>query len=305
MSLEERISELENEISEYRVQLNKAISENDRDREERFAGLINHARENLLEIQQEKKLLLQQQLAQQQTQIQQPPEPWIVLFSILPQWKSSMTPEQTISAARFLTEPTYDQLYQKCQELFGVDDQELFTQYQIFGVYDGKEYQLTSQNYVFQRGVHVKLIPRYYTYEFHIITLRISYSRSEVIKFCKNHSIAGSVTRDNTNSLHVSLHHPDLTYLLDFINTHLKPWLSGYSGYIDEENMFHYMNYGTLNPVVQSHKGTAKRDDGVDSWQDEDAKSGSTYFNAPIQPKLNSKVGSQSGSLASRMKGGK
>ena len=212
-------------------------------------------------------------------------EPLIVLFSILPQWKGGMIPEQTLYASEFPMKPTYDQLYQKCQEFFGVDDQELFTQYQIYGVYDGKEYQLTSQHYVFQRGVHVKLVPRYYTFEFHIVTLGISHSRSELIKFCKIHKIAGSVTRDNTNSLFVSLHHPRMDILHEFIMNTLSSWVRSNNGYIDDGNMVHHMNYGTLNPVVQTHTGTARRVDGQDSWEDEDAKSGSTYFNAPVPKK--------------------
>lgn len=214
-----------------------------------------------------------------------------------------MTPEQSLYAFEFPVKPTYDQLYQKCVEFFFEGDETFWSKYQIHGVYDGKEYKLTADNYVFQRGVSVKLIPRYYTSEFDIVTFRIAYSRNEVIKFCKTHGIAGSVTRDHTNSLHVSLHHPDQTYLANFITDNLKPWLSGYTGYIDEENKYEYMNYGTLHPVVQSHTGTAIRDDGIDSWKDEDAKSRSTYFNAPVPPKSNSKVAS--GSLSSRLKGSK
>lgn len=54
MSLEERITRLENEIAEYRVQLNKAINDGNDDDKKLFAGLINSARNNL-------QLLLQQQ----------------------------------------------------------------------------------------------------------------------------------------------------------------------------------------------------------------------------------------------------
>jgi hypothetical protein len=158
--------------------------------------------------------------------------------------------------------PTYNQLYQKCQDLFEIDANELFTQYQIYGVYDGNEYPLSSQNYVFQRGVHVKLVPRYYTFEFHIVTLGISQSRSELIRFCKIHTIAGSVTRDNTNSLLVSLRHPKMEILHEFITTTLSPWVTNHGGYIDVGEMSHQMNYGTLNPVIQSHKGTARREHG-------------------------------------------
>jgi hypothetical protein len=45
------------------------------------------------------------------------------------------------------------------------------------------------------------------------------------------------------------------------------------------------MNYGTLHPVVQSHSGSSRRNDGLESWEDEDAKSGSTYFNTPVPKK--------------------
>jgi hypothetical protein len=190
-----------------------------------------------------------------------------------------MTPEQTLYASEFVMKPTYDQLYQKCQELFHVDDQELFSQYQLFGVYQGSEYQLTNDNYVFPRDAGVKLVPRYYTDEFHIVTLGISHSRSELIKFCKIHSIAGSVTRDNTNSLFVSLHHPKMNILDGFIKDILSPWVRSHRGYIDEETIDHHMNYGTLHPVVQSHSGSSRRNDGLESWEDEDAKIGSTYFN--------------------------
>lgn len=50
-SLEERIAGLENQIENYTVHLNKAIDEGNQAREERFAGLIKIARENLLKLQ--------------------------------------------------------------------------------------------------------------------------------------------------------------------------------------------------------------------------------------------------------------
>lgn len=210
-----------------------------------------------------------------------------------------MTPEQTCYGVEFPTKPTYDQLRLKCLELFGLDEVDLFSRYKMFGVYNGLQYELSETHFAILRGVQVKLVPRYYTYEFNIITFKISYSRKQVITFCKAHSVAGSVTRDSTISLRISLHHPELTYLDEIIDTNLKPWLSGYDGKIDEEYKSHFINYGTLNPVVQTHTGTAKRNDGVDSWEDEDAKSGSTYFNAPIPSKKDSKGGQ--GSMFNRM----
>lgn len=65
-TLEEEIAALKNEINDYRVQLNIAIAERNDVREERYAGLITSARNNLLELQKQQReerqlLLLQQQ----------------------------------------------------------------------------------------------------------------------------------------------------------------------------------------------------------------------------------------------------
>ena len=69
MTLEERITELEDEIRGYKIQLNQAIAAVDRPREERYAGLIKSARDNLqLLLEREDRQLLAQQQQQQQQQ---------------------------------------------------------------------------------------------------------------------------------------------------------------------------------------------------------------------------------------------
>ena len=216
-------------------------------------------------------------------------EPWLVMFSILPQWKDILTPDLEYFASEFPTKPSYDQLYSKCQEIFELNAVDIFTSYCMHGVLNEKEFLITAKNFVIVRGVEVRLIPRYHTYEFHIVTLSIRNSRKEVIKYCKQYCIAGSVTRDNPTSLLVSLHHPDREYLNNFIQTNLKSWLNGYRGYIDQERMIHKICHGTLKNIIRSHTGTARRNDGIDSWHDEEGKSGSTYFNAPLKSKVKEK----------------
>ena len=56
--------------------------------------------------------------------------------------------------------------------------------------------------------------------------------------------------------------------------------------------------YGMLECAVVTKAGTARRNDKIPSWEDEDAKSGSTHFNSPTPS-----VGSSS-SLAARISGG-
>ena len=235
--------------------------------------------------------------------------PWIVIFKCLPPWVDGIVPEPKNFGAEFQNKPSYEDLRRKCVELFEEEEEEeegaFWSHYEMRGVINGEDFLLQQgEKLVFNRGVHVKLVPRYYTEEFHIVTFKMAYSRKEVIKLCKEYRIAGSVTRDNTNSLRVRLHHPSCDMLKSFVDEQLKPWLSDYDGFIDEDNSQHSMEYGSLKNSVVAHRGTATRNDGVESWCDDDAKSDSTYFNAPEPAKKVSKP-SKGHSLASRLSSSK
>ena len=212
----------------------------------------------------------------------------VVVFKLLSHWKEDYSADVVQVAKKFSSEPTYDNIYISCLELFQLTEQDLFSAYVLRGVKDGQHFDLTSQNFAFGDGCHVEIVPRYHQATFHIVSLAIEYSRLAIQKKCKELNIAGDVTRDNVNSLKVRLCHPDLGILSSAIDDLDK--LSS-SPCVDRENMKMSFGYGTLSPSVLAHKGTAKRSDGVRSWVDDDVCSGSTYFNAPVpatKPKASS-----------------
>ena len=223
-----------------------------------------------------------------------------MIFKCLPPWVDGLVPEPKNFGVEFLNKPSFEDLRLKCIDLFEDEEEgDLLSRYEMRGVINGEDF-LLQEKLVINRGVHIKLVPRYYTEEFNIVTFGIAYSRKEIISLCKKFCVAGSVTRDNTNSLRVRLHHPSCDLLMSFINDRLKPLLGDYKGYIDEEHRQHIMEYGSLKNSVVAHRGTATRKDGVESWCDDDAKSDSTYFNAPVQEKKKELKPSK-GSLASRL----
>ena len=95
----------------------------------------------------------------------------------------------------------------------------------------------------------------------------------------------------------MKLCHTDQAKLGDAIDA-LDEMSKKYCGCVDRDNIDEGFGYGTLTASVISHRGTAKRNDGVRSWEDEDAKSGSTYFNAPAPVKSSAR-----GSMAGRLSG--
>ena len=147
----------------------------------------------------------------------------------------------------------------------------------------GRQYSLCSASFVLQEGTTVILMPRFYSVTFNICTWAIEYSRNEVVQLCKSAGVSGSVTRNFVNSIEVTLQHPNkevVTQLYD----RLSDIVTKKRGFIDHENTTDTWEYGTLTPRISNHRGTARRNDGVRSWEDDDAGSGSTYFNAPIAP---------------------
>lgn len=134
-------------------------------------------------------------------------------------------------------------------------------------------------------GVRIDIYPRYYTTEVAIGTWAISRSREEAQKLCKEHTISGSVTRTSVNSITLSLSHPSKEYLENFVTEVLKPVVENLHGLIKEDPDYATYKFGSLVPKVVAHRGTARRDDGVESWDDEDAMSGSTDFNFPATRK--------------------
>ena len=173
---------------------------------------------------------------------------------------------------------TYKALLDTAETMFGI---EIFPSFTLRGVTDrGSEYELSEDDFVFERGVEVHIVPRYFTREFHISTWAMEFSRAEVQRLCKEREISGSVTRDNINSILVTLSHPD-QHLVTAVYEELTKIVVQKDGFIDQDNTIDRWDWGTLDPIVRKHRGTAKRGDGVRSWEDEDAKSGSTYFNVP------------------------
>lgn len=160
--------------------------------------------------------------------------------------------------------------------------------YKMKAVTARSKYDLSESNCVVSHDVEVHILPRFFELEFHISTWATEYSRWEIQKICKKQAVAGSVTRDNINSILVTISHPEKEHA-NVVYGELKEFAACKNGFVDDDQTVSRWCYGTLDPVVNVHKGTARRCDSSKSWEDEDAKSGSTYFNAPNSLRKSSK----------------
>jgi hypothetical protein len=175
--------------------------------------------------------------------------------------------------------PTYAELLSAINSIYHIS--EVFPLYELRGVSrHGHDFTLVPDGLVLSDGMAINIVPRYATIKFHIVTWSVEYNRHQCRKLMKEGNVAGSVTRDNTDSICVVMEHPRLEEL-ERIYARVNEVVSTDSrGYCHEaEQTF---GWGSLESVVKTHRGTAKRDDGVPSWEDDDAKSASTYFNTPL-----------------------
>ncbi len=204
----------------------------------------------------------------------------LVVFKLRTAWFGHIT--DASKAKKFHGTLTYKALRDAAENMFNID---IFPSFALRGVTDrGSEYELSEDEFVFERGVEVHILPRYFTREFHISTWAMEFSRAEVQRLCKEREVSGSVTRDNINSILVTLSHPD-QHLVIAVYEELTKIVVRKDGFIDQDNTIDRWDWGTLDPTVRKHRGTAKRGDGVRSWEDDDAKSGSTYFNVTNPPR--------------------
>jgi hypothetical protein len=77
-----------------------------------------------------------------------------------------------------------------------------------------------------------------------------------VQKICKERAVAGSVMRDNVNSILVTISHPEREHA-DVVYEELKEFADCKYGFIDDDQIIACWCYGTLDLVVKVHKGTA------------------------------------------------
>lgn len=205
----------------------------------------------------------------------------LVVFVLHEPWSGVV--ENLCKSKLFTERPNYSTIVEAVGELFVI---ELYC-YTLKGVTTRSKYDLSESNCVISQDVEVHIIPRFYQLEFHISSWATDYSRWEVQKICKKRAVAGSVLRDNVNSILVTISHPEKEHA-DVVYEELKEFADRKNGFIDDDQTIARWCHGTLDPVVKVHKGTAKRCDSFKSWEDEDAKSGSTYFNAPNPLRMNS-----------------
>ena len=199
----------------------------------------------------------------------------------------------------FSSKPNFQEICAACATLFGLEERWWFTHI-LHAVKNNLRFDLTEENFAFGDDFHVEIVPRYQQATFHISTLAIEYSRRAVKVKCKDMGISGQITRNYVNSLQVTLCHPDVEVLGDAIEE-LRKMAKDNGGTIDNENdIVRSFGHGTLTPCVLAQRGTAKRNDGVPSWEDEDARSGSTYFNVPAPAPVASSSISRGG-LADRL----
>jgi hypothetical protein len=191
------------------------------------------------------------------------PAPYLVIFTLRRQWSAHLI--DTVASKSFTEKPTYDMLISAGYELFEIV---FFPEFTVRAISGGSEYDISPTNCAFTREVNIHFLPRYYTCQFHIVSWAIEYSRSEVQKICKNALVAGTVTRDNINSILITLSHPCSAHAEEVYRL-IQETVKLRGGYVDDDEMVCGWGYGTLDSVVRTHKGTATRDDKVDSWNDE------------------------------------
>jgi len=201
----------------------------------------------------------------------------VVVFRLHPHWAGTVRPNSR--AYTFLREPTYQEILGAISVLFSLS--EVFPHYELRGVYKhGDEFTLIPEALVVTDSMTINIVPRFATVKFHIATWSVEYNRYECRKLMKANQVSGSVTRDNVDSILVTMNHEDMEVLEKVYRIIATAASVDSRGYCHDPQWT--FGWGSLESVVRTHKGTAKRDDGVKSWDDDEAMSGSTYFNTPL-----------------------
>lgn len=202
---------------------------------------------------------------------------YIIVFRLHPHWSGVVRPNSKAHA--FPQKPTHDEILDVIRTMFNIS--EVFPHYELRGVYkQSDEFTLMKGAFTIADGMTINIIPRFATVKFHIVTWSVEYNRSECRKLMKTHNVCGSLTRDNVDFILVVMEHPDMDVLQELYKTIEAIVSKAHKGYCHEAQWTY--EWGSLESNVKTHKGTAKRDDGVRSWEDEDAQSASTYFNTPL-----------------------
>lgn len=203
-----------------------------------------------------------------------------MVFSLHPEYVGQVKPDNRSWTFNHI--PNREELNTAASQLFGITS--FFPEYEVKAWFAGSHFSIRDDT-VLVSGVRIDIYPRYYTTQVLIGTWTISRSREEVQKLCKEHTICGSVTRANVNSITLTLAHRDKDTLEHFLQHVLKPTVESLNGQIKEEKVHATYRFGSLVPKVLTHRGAARIDDGAESWNDEDAMSGSTDFNFPATRK--------------------
>lgn len=211
--------------------------------------------------------------------------PAVVMFEMLPRWSGQNVCERFVR--EFNRSPSFDDVTSAVLDGFQLD--RIDPEYSLRG-FDrrapSQDYLLSRRNFVLSSGFDVRLVPRFWFASFVIASWSVEYNRARVKEFVKEKLINGSITRNNINSIKVELRHFDRDELESALDelVNLVDENGDGNGFVDRENVEWGVAYGSLQPRVEHHRGTARRGDGVRSWEDDDAGSGSTHFNTPILP---------------------
>ena len=131
------------------------------------------------------------------------PAPYLVIFTLRRQWSAEST--DLVTSKLFAENPTYEMIISAGCELLGIV---FFPEFKVRAITGRSEYDISPTNCAIPREVEIYFLPRYYTCQFNIVSWSIQYSRSEVQKICKDNEVAGTITRDNINCIHITLSHP-------------------------------------------------------------------------------------------------
>lgn len=179
--------------------------------------------------------------------------------------------------------PTFEELRDTACSKFRV---EFFPHYTLRAKYNGIIFVLDSENFYVPNNALVLLMPIYHEMRFDIVTWSIAYNRENVQSRCKTNTIHGEVKRNNINSIHVKIAHPNHEYLEQVFNTQFKSIENDETHRGTIANVHSNLGFGTLCSNVVCHRSTARRESGI-SWEnDSDNLSGSTHFEAPHSPFL-------------------
>ena len=126
-----------------------------------------------------------------------------VVFVLYEPWSGVI--ENLRKSKLFTLRPNYSAIVEAQGELFDIS----WWSCTLRGATTRSNNDLSESKCVLAHDVEVHILPRLYELEFHISSWATDYSRGELQKINEESEVEGSITRDNINSISVTVSHPE------------------------------------------------------------------------------------------------